>query len=132
MAYLDDAELSERMKPDLVNRSTEAQRDDAREVASSVIDSYLSAGGYTVPVSSPPNIILKLTADIARYEVAKYTGLLGQIPKESIYYRDYQDAINFLMAVQKGNAQIEGLEVADTTTGGPSKPLVKSNDSRGW
>lgn len=132
MAYLTDAELQTRMKPDLVNRSTPTQRGDAIDAASSLIDGYLAAGGYAVPVSSPPDLILKYCADIARYEVAKYIGLLGQIPKESIYYRDYDDAIRFLLDVQKGRLTIPGLAPEGAADGSPARPIVNSNTRRGW
>ena len=134
MAYLTVSELEDRMKPDLVDRSDNTQKTDAINTASSMIDGYLEAAGYSVPVTSPPDLILKLCADIARYEVAKYTGLSGIATKDSIYYQENQDALKFLIDVQKGLAKIPGLTLpgGSTDSGSPARPIIRSDERRGW
>lgn len=132
MAYLTDAEFQKRLKPDLINRSDLTQRGDAIDAASSMIDGYLEAGGYAVPVTSPPDLLLKYCADIARYEIANYIGLTGQMPRESVYYIDYENALKWLRDVQKGRLTIPGLAPEGAADGSPARPIVNSNARRGW
>lgn len=78
----------------------------AADDASAIIDSYLASvpgRAYVLPLATIPTRVVELAADIARYK------LWGQAAPEIVKAR-YEDAIEFLKAVAKGELTIAGLE----------------------
>jgi phage gp36-like protein len=79
--------------------------------AQTEIDAYLSSR-YTVPLPTPPAVLMRFTSDIARY------GLYEDNAKDEVRQR-YEDAIAFLKAIAAGKASLgPGEGDAPLPTGG--------------
>ncbi len=101
--------------------------DNAIEAASVEIDGYLG-GRYTLPLDPVPDILKKLCADIAIYNLYS----LADGPPENRETR-YKNAIAFLKAVNKGDISLgandpEGTGPGDTAGVSSSEPVF-SNDT---
>ncbi len=84
--------------------------DRAIEDAQGEIDGRVAAGGYSVPLSPVPNIVIAYACDIARYRLYD-AHASDQVTKR------YEDAIRFLRLVAKGEVLLgigtdEGAETA--------------------
>lgn len=73
----------------------------ALESASSEIDSYISVR-YTTPLAAPPPIIKQYCVDIALYRLASSSTRVTEEMRQR-----YEDAIDWLKAVSKGDAAID-------------------------
>jgi phage gp36-like protein len=79
----------------------------ALDKASAEIDGYLAAGGYEVPLASPPSILAIYCCDIARYR------LVGAAAVETETARNrYKDAMKFLESVRDGRLKLGGSTTA--------------------
>ncbi|NVE91545.1 gp436 family protein [Vreelandella titanicae] len=67
--------------------------------ASGEIDGYVSAAGYTVPLSNVTRIITAYACDIARYR------LYDELASEQVQKR-YDDAVKFLVRVANGTVKL--------------------------
>jgi phage gp36-like protein len=99
--------------------------DAAIEMASSEIDSYLSAR-YKTPLDPAPPYIKQICVDIAIYRMA-----LGDAPRTVEMRQRYDDAIRYLMTVSKQLADIDGASDRGTSDDGTtgqvgSKAFVSS------
>lgn len=72
--------------------------DRAIDDASAEVDGYIG-GKYSLPLDSPPAVLTRITADIARYR------LYDNIATEEVRRR-YEDALRFLKAVGKGEISL--------------------------
>lgn len=81
----------------------------AAEDASGEIDGYVAAGGYRVPLSPVPRIVVAYACDIARYR------LYDDAASDQVTKR-YEDAIRFLRMVARGEVML-GIEAESETAG---------------
>lgn len=128
----DDAERMEKIRP----YAEQAVRD-----ADAEIDGYLCKR-YPVPMAKPPEIIRKLSKDIAVYNLASRTGINEDDRENTIYIR-YKNAISFLLNVAKGTVSIgtgpDAGGAAGSNTGAQDGFRLQSNGRifsrdtmRGW
>jgi len=66
--------------------------------AAAEVDGYIG-GKYDLPLSSPPQVLTRITADIARYR------LYDNLATDEVRNR-YEDALRFLKAVSKGEVSL--------------------------
>lgn len=85
----------------------------ALEDASHEIDGYLAAR-YTLPLTTTPQVLVRLACDIARYR------LYDDRATEAVTQR-YRDAVRFLEAIARGqvNLGLDASAQAPATSGGP-------------
>lgn len=86
-----------------------AEVDDAIADAQGEIDGYAAAGGYALPLSPVPRIIVAYACDIARYR------LYDEHATEQVRKR-YEDATKFLRLLAEGKVQL-GIESASESAG---------------
>ena len=138
MSYATPADLvarfGEREVIQLTNRDTpraetvnESVAEGALSDAESEINSYLQ-GRYALPLAEPPQVLVRLACDMARYNLF---GGMGK-PNEVADQR-YQDAIKFLKAVADGKANL-GIAAPQTEapaeSGGPLVAPARSTFNR--
>lgn len=70
----------------------------AMDDADAEIDGYLAVR-YTLPLASPPTVLVRIASDIARYHL--YDDVVPDQPKER-----YENAIRFLRAIADGKVDI--------------------------
>lgn len=92
----------------------------AIEDASRLIDSYLG-GRYALPLSSVPQVLVRICADITRYY------LFDSAVTEAVEKR-YNDASAFLKSVAKGDVRL-GLSETDETAATDDQIEIVSSDS---
>lgn len=97
--------------------------------ASGTVDGYLrAAGSYTLPISSPPELIKRVACDIARYN------LWDDAASEEVRNR-HQDAMRILRDISAGTValdiadQNEGIQVAVKRTAADRRYTRETLDS---
>ena len=93
-----------------------SQQDDRRiesacTAASSIVDGYVSGGGYATPIEQPPHLIRSLAVDIAVYRLLTSKGHLGadrDPGAEALSHRS-SAVVKYLADVRAGKLRIEGL-----------------------
>lgn len=117
MAYLTQTELEDRIGPDVVLQLADRDRDgvaDAAAIAAAIADadaevnSYL-APRYALPLASTPDIVKRLSAMVARYNLWR-----RNVPEEHPAYVAYRDALKTLQEVANGSVS---LPLASGTSG---------------
>lgn len=123
MAYITQAELEDRIGPDVVLQLADRDRDgvaDAAAVAAAIADadaevnSYL-APMYSLPLASAPDVVKRLSAMIARYNLWR-----RNLPADHPAYIAYVDALKTLQAIASGAVSLplgSGASVAATGGG---------------
>lgn len=126
MAYCTRADLINRAAEQSITDLTddngttaidEAKLDAAIALADSMIDSYLR-GRYTVPISSPPAIIMGLSTDIAYYRLRLRLGMDDETLKA------YEDAKKTLTDISKGVVTLQVTGAPASEVGGSSTVIV--------
>lgn len=84
--------------------------------ASGEIDGYVSAAGYTVPLSNVPRIITAYACDIARYRLSDDRAT-EQVTKR------YNDAVKFLRSVAKGEVRL-GIASSESAAGSAGSVMM--------
>lgn len=85
-----------------------------------LVNSYL-AKAYALPIATPPTILTRLSADIARFYLHA-----GKADKESPVSRAYDQAVAWLVNVARGLVTLDAADVAPAQAGGGS---VQANPS---
>ena len=104
--------------------------DRALDDAQAEIDPYLQ-GRYALPLSSTPTMLLKLAADMARFN------LYENAPPEIVQTR-YENAVQFLRGVSRGQVSLglDAAEVAEPEAGGiattGSAPVFTADNLKGY
>jgi phage gp36-like protein len=80
--------------------------------ADAEIDSYVRAGGHTVPLSPVPDVVSRLAADIVRYR------LHDDAATDEVRKR-YEDARRTLEAIAAGRVSLGADDAVTTATGRP-------------
>lgn len=88
--------------------------------ADDLVNGYL-AKAYALPIATPPGILTRMSADIARFYLHA-----GKADKESPVSRAYDQAVAWLKDVARGVVTIEADGVAPAQAGGGS---VQANPS---
>lgn len=105
MAYLAQIDLEERIGPDIVLQLADRDHDgvaDAAAIAAAIADadaeinSYLSPR-YTLPLATAPDIVKRLSAMIARYNLWR-----RDLPEDHPAYVAYRDALKTLQQIANG------------------------------
>lgn len=86
--------------------------------ASGEIDGYVSAAGYTVPLSKVPRIITAYACDIARYRLSDDRAT-EQVTKR------YNDAVKFLKSVAKGEVRL-GIDSSESAAGSAGSAMMET------
>lgn len=88
--------------------------------ASNLIDGYLG-GRYTLPLTSVPSVLIRICANIARYNL--YDSNVSEVVE-----RNYKDALTFLDAVGKGTLKL-GLAADDSQPESEQLIEIESQES---
>jgi len=132
VSYATPAQLDSLALPvDVQNATTEAQKQDALDAAQGVIHSYLSQGGYTVPLPAPGDDLLEAEVAIAAWRLAVTANLAPEGGAQSNLYLRNKDASRWLEAIAMGKARPTGAQESQTGSA-YSPPKVTSADGRGW
>jgi len=75
--------------------------------ADSIIDAAVVAGGYVVPLATVPAFVLKIAADLTRYE------LYEEAPTKEVRERR-KEALSMLRDIREGNLLLQGSERSET------------------
>lgn len=86
--------------------------------ATAEIDGYL-ATRYTLPLASTPAVLVRLCADLARYQ------LCGDKVPESVRQR-YTDAVALLRRMATGEVQLAGIEAVPAAGGAGNAVAVRA------
>jgi phage gp36-like protein len=100
-----------RMEPNVVDR--------AIRNASSEIDGFLISGGYTVPLSGPPENLKKYCIDIAAANLILSCGVLDTDPGGKAIVDEAKNARQFLAKVAEGKYRIPGYVDRNTEVSHP-------------
>ncbi|GHV90833.1 hypothetical protein AGMMS50268_13360 [Spirochaetia bacterium] len=117
-----------RLDPDTVDR--------AINNASAEIDGYLLSGGYSVPLSGPPDNLKKYCIDIATANLVISAGVLKDDPGGTAVLEEAKNARRYLEKVAEGKFKIPGyVEEGDVAKPPSGNVLVSSSrklDLRGY
>ena len=106
--------------------------------ASSEIDGYLISGGYTVPLTGPPQNLKKYCVDIAAANLILGLGVLGEIdPGGKAVIEEAKNARRYLEKVAEGKFRIPGFanrenEISKLPPGGVRVASSGRLDWRGY
>ena len=87
--------------------------------ASSEMDGFLISGGYTVPLSGPPENLKKYCIDIAAANLVLSAGVLENDPGGKAILEEAKNARHFLEKVAEGKFRIPGYANADDELSAP-------------
>jgi len=90
-------------------------------LADAEIDSYLAVR-YTLPLSATPARIKALSADMAIYHLYSRRDHFPEVRRQK-----YEDAVAFLKAVAKGQAEIIGADGIEITSGAATIVEISSS-----
>ena len=122
MAYCDRADLEEAYGKDRITAWSRAEPgvvDRAIRNASSEIDGFLISGGYTVPLSGPPENLIKYCIDIAAANLLLSCGVLDHDPGGKAIVDEAKNARHFLAKVAEGKYRIPGYVDRNTEVSSP-------------
>jgi len=105
-----ETEILELTDRDQSGAVDEVAANGAIEDASAEVDGYIGSK-YSLPLDSPPAVLTRIAADIARYR------LHDNLATEEVRKR-YDDALRFLKSVGKGEISL-GVADPPSTTGSP-------------
>ena len=91
----------------------------AIEDASSLIDGYVG-GRYTLPLSTVPKVLIRICADIARYNL--YDKAVTEVVE-----KNYKHAVDFLMNISTGKVRL-GLSNTDEKAESDAVISIESDD----
>ena len=122
MAYctLDDLEAAysaeqiaawSRLDPDRVEK--------AIQNASAEIDGYLISGGYIVPLSGPPQNLIKYCVDIAAANLVLGVGVLENDPGGKAVLEEAKNARRYMEKIAEGKYKIPGYAKGDKEVSSP-------------
>jgi phage gp36-like protein len=111
-----------RLDPDTVDR--------AIRNASAEIDGYLISGGYSVPLSGPPENLKKYCIDIATASLVISAGVLKDDPGGSAILEEAKNARRYLERVAEGRFKIPGYANEDEVSKPPSGNVLVSTSRR--
>ena len=97
-----------RLDPDRVERAIQS--------ASAEIDGYLISGGYTVPLSGPPQNLKKYCVDIAAAGLILGVGALEVDPGGKAVLEEAKNARHYLEKVSEGKFKIPGYADGEAET----------------
>lgn len=130
--YITAAELDTVLPADIRNRATAAQRTQVIASASSEVDGYLRAAGYTLPLVHWDAALREHTAAIATYRLAVATGLLkADSLKDSTIYANYQAALAYLQRIVDGTIT-PGIQGSPPSATASTAPAMVTNPRRRW
>jgi len=95
--------------------------------ASSEIDGYLISGGYTVPLSGPPENLRKYCIDIAAANLVISAGVLDNDPGGKAVIEEAKNARQFLTKVAEGKFKIPGYSNDQEASSPPGGVLVSAS-----
>jgi phage gp36-like protein len=87
--------------------------------ASAEIDGYLISGGYSVPLSGPPENLKKYCIDIAAANLVISAGVLDNDPGGKAVLEEAKNARHFLSKVAEGKYKIPGYVSGDAEVSVP-------------
>lgn len=87
--------------------------------ASSEIDGYLISGGYSVPLSGPPENLRNYCVDLAVSNLVISAGVLENDPGGKAVIEKAKDARHFLEKVAEGKFKIPGYMLGDDKVSAP-------------
>jgi len=138
MGYCERADLEAAYGADRIgnwSRLDGAVVERAIKNASSEIDGYLISGGYSVPLSPPPENLRKYATDIAVANLLISAGVLENDPGGNAIIDEAKNARRFLERVAEGKFKIPGYSDDGGTSsppGGVSVSTMPRMDLRGF
>lgn len=90
--------------------------DQALADADATIDSYLQAGGYTLPLASMPPALVRIACDIARYYL--YDDATNE---KAPWVVRHKNALAFLRAVREGKVALGAASITEGATTGTAE-----------
>lgn len=112
LAQLTDKDAGQIVQPDVVSA--------AIEDASNTIDGYIG-GRYPLPLNNPPAVLIKICADIARYNL--YDNVIPDVVE-----KQFKAAMDFVKAVGKGEVRL-GLSADDQASATSEHIEIRSSGS---
>jgi phage gp36-like protein len=94
--------------------------------ASAEIDGYLISGGYSVPLSGPPENLRKYCIDIAAANLVISAGVLDNDPGGKAVIEEAKNARQFLTKVAEGKFKIPGYANEEEVSSPPGGVMVSS------
>jgi len=98
--------------------------------ASSEIDGYLISGGYSVPLSGPPENLRNYCVDLAVANLVISAGVLENDPGGKAVIDKAKDARHFLEKVAEGKFKIPGYVLGDEKGSSPPGGVLVSSMKR--
>ena len=111
-----------RLDPDKVEK--------AIQNASAEIDGYLISGGYTVPLSGPPQNLNKYCVDIAAASLVLGAGVLENDPGGKAVLEEAKNARRYMEKIAEGKFKIPGYANGDTEVSSPPGAVKVSSMPR--
>ena len=87
--------------------------------ASAEIDGYLISGGYTVPLSGPPQNLTKYCVDIAAASLVLGAGVLENDPGGKAVLEEARNARHYMEKIAEGKFKIPGYADGDNEVSSP-------------
>jgi phage gp36-like protein len=133
MAYCTQKDLEAAYGEDRIiawSRMDTAAIERAVNSASVEIDGYLISGGYSVPLSGPPENLKKYCIDIATANLVISAGVLDNDPGGKAILDEAKNARYFLTKVAEGKFKIPGYAEGDKEGSAPPGGVMVSASSR--
>jgi len=133
MAYCTQKDLEAAYGEDRIiawSRMDSAAIERALRNASAEIDGYLISGGYSVPLSGPPENLKKYCIDIATANLVISAGVLENDPGGKAILDEAKNARYFLTKVAEGKFKIPGYAEGDKEGSAPPGGVMVSASPR--